>query len=136
VSGPFDKLRASGVRVTWAWLWTFLAVALVAAGAATIAIIALSGRDGGEVALAVLLVGFPALLGALALGMLALASARPTGAGWRSVRRWAIAFAGALALLAGAAGLATGATQAVLLLAAGVSALAYLALDLRRGTGE
>jgi len=129
-------VRPFGLRLTWAWLWTVLAFALVVAGAVTIAVIALSGRDGGEVALAVLLVGFPALLGALALGMLALASARPTGAGWRSVRRWAIAFAGALALLAGAAGLATGATQAVLLLAAGVSALGYLALDLRRGRGE
>ncbi len=124
------------LRITWAWLWAFLAFALVAAGAVTIAVIALSGRDGGEVALAVLLVGFPALLGALALGMLALASARPTGAGWRSLRRWAIAFAGGLALLAGAGGLATGATQAVLLLAAGVSALGYLALDIRRGSGE
>ena len=122
--------------MTWAWLWAFLAFALVVAGAVTIAVIALSGRDGGEVALAVLLIGFPALLGALALGMLALASARPAAAGWRAVRRWAIAFAGGLALLAGAAGLATGATQAVLLLAAGVSALAYLALDLRRGSGE
>ena len=126
----------SGLRLTWAWLWAFLAFALVVVGAATIAVIALSGRDGGEVALAVLLVGFPALLGALALGMLALTAARPTGAGWRSVRRWAIAFAGALALLAGAAGLATGATQAVLLLLAGVSALGYLALDLRRGREE
>ena len=122
--------------MTWAWLWTLFAFALAVAGVAIIAIIALSGRDGGEIALAVLLIGFPALLGALALGMLALAVARPTGAGWRSVRRWAIAFAGALALLAGAAGLATGASQAVLLLLAGVSALAYLALDLRRGTGE
>src|SRR3990172_8421846 len=102
-------VRPFGLSLTWAWLWTGLAFALVAAGAATIAIIALSGSDGGEVALAVLLIGFPALLGALALGMLALAVARPTGAGWRSVRRWAIAFVGALA---------------------------YLALDLRRGTGE
>ena len=126
----------SGLRLTWAWLWTLLAFTLVAAGAATIAIIALSGRDGGEVALAVLLIGFPALLGALALALLALASARPAAAGWRSVRRWAIAFGGGLALLAGAAGLATGATQAVLLLAAGVSALGYLALDLRRGREE
>ena len=128
-------MSARSLRVTWAWLWAFLAFALVAAGAVTIAVIALSGRDGGEVALAVLLVGFPALLGALALGMLALASARPAAAGWRSLRRWAIAFAGGLALLAGAAGLATGATQAALLLLAGVSALAYLALDLRRGRG-
>jgi hypothetical protein len=103
------------------------------AGVATIAVIALSGRDGGEVALAVLLIGFPALLGVLALSVLALAAARPTGAGWRSVRRWAIAFGAGLALLAGGAGLATGAAQAVLLVAAGVSALAYLALDLRRG---
>ena len=129
-------MSGGSLRLTWAWLWTALAFALVVVGAATIAVIALSGRDGGEVALAVLLIGFPALLGALALGMLALASARPTGAGWRSVRRWAIAFGGGLALLAGAAGLAAGSTQAVLLLAAGVSALAYLALDLRRGTGE
>ena len=129
-------MSGGSLRFTWAWLWGFLALALAAAGAATIAVIALSGRDGGEVALAVLLIGFPALLGALALGMLALASARPAGAGWSSVRRWAIAFAGGLALLAGAAGLATGSTQAVLLLAAGVSALAYLALDIRRGSGE
>jgi len=73
---------------------------------------------------------------ALALGLLALAAARPTGAGWRSLRRWAIAFGGGLALLAGIAGLASGATQAVLLVAAGVSALAYVALDLRRGREE
>ena len=126
----------SGVRLTWAWLWGFLALALAAAGVATIAIIALSGHDGGEVALAVLLIGFPALLGVLALSVLALAAARPAGAGWRSIRRWAIAFGGGLALLAGAAGLAAGSTQAVLLLAAGVSALAYLALDMRRGSGE
>jgi hypothetical protein len=129
-------VSGSSLRPTWAWLWTSLAFALVAAGAAAIAIIALSGRESGEVALAVLLIGFPALLGALALGMLALAVARPTGARWRSVRRWAIAFAGALALLAGAGGLATGAAQAVLLLLAGVSALAYLALDISRGSGE
>ena len=129
-------MRPFGLSLTWAWLWTALALALAVAGAATIAIIALSGSDGGEVALAVLLIGFPALLGALALGMLALAAARPTGAGWRSVRRWAIAFVGGLALLAGAAGLASGSTQAVLLLAAGVSALGYLALDIRRGSGE
>ena len=90
----------SGLRLTWAWLWTLFAFALVVAGAATIAVIALSGRDGGEVALAVLLVGFPALLGALALGMLALASARPTGAGWRSVRRWALAFFSEIGALA------------------------------------
>ena len=128
--------RPFGLRLTWAWLWTALAFALVAAGAATIVIIAVSGSDGGEIALAVLLIGFPALLGSLALGLLALTAARPAGAGWRSLRRWAIAFVGGLALLAGAAGLAAGSTQAVLLLAAGVSALAYLALDLRRGSGE
>jgi len=122
------------LRPTWAWLWTLLAVLLALAGGATIAVIALSGRDGGEVALAVLLIGFPAMLGVLALSVLALVAARPAGAGWRSVRRWAIAFGGGLALLAGAAGLATGAGQAVLLVAAGVSALAYVALDVRRGT--
>ena len=124
------------LRPTWAWLWTLLALALALAGVATIAIIALSGRDGGEVALAVLLIGFPAMLGVLALSVLALVAARPAGAGWRTVRRWAIAFGGGLALLAGIAGLATGATQAVLLVAAGVSALAYVALDLRGGSGE
>ena len=129
-------MRPFGLSLTWAWLWTSLAFALVVAGAVTIAVIALSGSDGGEVALAVLLIGFPALLGALALGLLALAAARPTGAGWRSVRRWALAFGAGLALLGGIAGLATCATQAVLLVAAGVSALGYLALDLRRGSGE
>jgi len=127
-------VSGGSLRPTWAWLWTSLAFALAAAGVATIAIIALSGRDGGEIALAVLLIGFPAMLGVLALSVLALAAARPTGAGWRSVRRWAIAFGAGLALLAGGAGLATGAAQAVLLVAAGVSALAYLALDLRRGS--
>jgi len=126
----------NSLRPTWAWLWTSLAFALAAAGIATVAIIALSGRDGGEIALAVLLIGFPAMLGVLALSVLALAAARPTGAGWRSVRRWAIAFGAGLALLAGGAGLATGAAQAVLLVAAGVSALGYLALDIRRGSGE
>ena len=124
------------LRPTWAWLWTLLALALALAGGAAIAIIALSGRDGGEVALAVLLIGFPAVLGVLALSVLALVAARPAGAGWRSLRRWAIAFGGGLALLAGIAGLASGATQAVLLVAAGVSALAYVALDLRRGREE
>jgi hypothetical protein len=135
---PFDKLRAgrlrtSGLRVTWAWLWTFLAFALLAAAAAAIAIIALSGRDRGEVARAVLLVGFPALLGAFALGTLALLMARPSGAGWRAVRRWALALIASSALLAGVVTLADGTRGAVALIVAGASALAFLALDLRRG---
>lgn len=129
-------MSQSSLRPTWAWLWTLAAVVLAAAGASVIAVIALSGGDTGEVALAVLLIGFPAVLGALALGMLALTAARPKGAGWRVVRRWAIAFGGGLALLGGIAGLAAGSTQAVLLIAAGVSALAYVGLDVRRGSGE
>jgi len=129
-------VRPFGLSLTWAQLWTLLALLLAVAGAASIATIALISGDGGEIALAVLLIGFPALLGALALGILALAAARPTGAGWRSLRRWAIAFGAGLALLGGIAGLATGSTQAALLVAAGVSALGYVALDVRRGGGE
>src|SRR3989337_265989 len=80
------RARVSGVRLTWAWLWGFLALVLAVAGVATIAIIALSGHDGGEVALAVLLIGFPALLGVLALSVLALAAARPARGGVSSTR--------------------------------------------------
>ena len=123
----------NSLRVTWAWLWTFLAVALLAAAAAIITVIALSGRDSGEVVLAVALVGFPAVLGVFALGTLALIMARPRGGRWKAVRRWGLALLGGAALLTGLASVREGAEGAVPLIVAGASALAFLALDVRRG---
>ncbi len=132
----FDKLRTSGLRPTWAWLWIALALALLIAAAMFIGAIALSGNDRGAVALAVILIGFPALLGVLALGTLALIMARPTGGRWKAVRRWGLALLGSEALLTGLATLAEDAGGAVPLIVAGASALAFLWLDLRRGSGE
>jgi hypothetical protein len=121
------------LRLTWAWLWTLLAVVLLAAAAAVITVIALSGRDSGEVVLAVVLVGFPAVLGVFALGTLALIMARPSGGRWKAVRRWGLALLGGAALLTGLASVRDGAESAVPLIVAGASALAFLALDVRRG---
>ena len=121
------------LRLTWAWLWTFLALALLTAAAAVITVIALSGRDSGEVVLAVVLVGFPAVLGVFALGTLALIMARPSGGRWKAVRRWGLALLGGAALLTGLASVQDGAGGAVPLIIAGASALAFLALDVRRG---
>ncbi len=132
----FDRLRTSGFRPTWAWLWMFLAMALLATAAATIAVIALSGGDRAEVVLAVLLIGFPALLGVFALGMLALIMARPSGGLWKAVRRWGLALIGGAALLGGLASVAEDTRGAVPLIVAGACALAYLALDIRRGRDE
>ncbi len=131
----FGKLRTSGFRPTWAWLWVFLALALLVAGAVIITAIALSGRDRGEVALAVALIGFPALLGTFALGTLAMIMARPTGTWWRAARRWALALLGGAALLMGLATVGESGQGAVLLIVAGASALAFLWLDVRRGRG-
>lgn len=129
--------REPALRWTWAWLWTALALAFLAVGGGIVAAIALSGESRGAVALAIILVGFPALLGALALGTLALIMARPAGSRWRLVRRWVLAFIGAVALLAGLASLVQDATRgAVALIVAGVTALVFLALDVRRGRGE
>lgn len=136
MNGPSTGSGPSGIRVTWAWLWTFLAGCLLASGAIAVAVIALSGRSGGEVALAVLLIGFPALLGAFALGTIALVMARPTGKGWRALRRWSLALLGSVALIIGIVTLGEGARGAIPLIVAGATALAFLALDLRRGTGE
>jgi peptidoglycan/LPS O-acetylase OafA/YrhL len=124
------------LRVTWAWLWTFLAGCLLASGAVAVAVIALSGRDSGEVALAVLLIGFPALLGAFALGTIALVMARPSGKGWRALRRWSLALLGCVALIIGLVTLGEGARGSLPLIVAGLTAIAFLALDLRRGRGE
>ncbi len=124
------------LRLTWAWLWAGLAAVLLGAAAAAIAAIALSGRDRDEVALAVGLIGFPAVLGAAALGTLALAAARPAGGRWRTLRRWALALAGAVALVGGIASLAQGSNGALVLVFAGVGVLALLALDVRGGSGE
>ncbi len=123
------------LRVTWAWLWAFLALALLVAGAVIITAIALSGSDPGEVALAVLLIGVPALLGVFALGMLAVIMARPAGSRWKAVRQWGLALLGGVVLLTGLATVREGAGGAVPLIVAGASALAFLALDVRRGRG-
>ncbi|MCH6551918.1 MAG: hypothetical protein IH804_07885 [Planctomycetes bacterium] len=104
-------------------------------GAVTIAVIALSGGDRGEVALAVLLIGAPALLGVFALGMLALIMARPRGGLWKAVRRWGLALLGGAALLGGLATVSEDAGGALPLIVAGASALAFLWLDVRRGRG-
>ena len=121
------------LRPTWAWLWMFLAMALLTTAAVTIAVIALSGRDRGEVVLAVLLIGFPALFGVFALGMLALIMARPSGGLWKAVRRWGLALVGGAALLSGLATVSEDVGGAVPLVVAGASALAFLWLDIRRG---
>ncbi len=121
------------LRPTWAWVWSGLAALLLIVGAVTIAAIALSGGDRGEVALAVLLIGAPALLGVFALGMLALIMARPRGGLWKAVRRWGLALLGGAALLGGLATISEDTGGAVPLVIAGASALAFLWLDVRRG---
>ena len=127
----------SSLRPTWAWLWVFLAMVLLTTAAAIITAIALSGRDQGEVALAVLLIGFPALLGVFALSTLALIMARPRGGLWKAARRWALALIGGATLLGGLATVAEGGVGAIALIVAGACALAFLALDIRRGrSGE
>jgi len=126
----------SGLRLTWAWAWTMVAAGLLALAAAIIAAIAISGSDRDEVALAVALIGFPAVLGACVLGTLAVVAARPAGARPRSVRRWALALAGAVAVVGGVIRLEQGSLDAVLLVAVGASILALLALDVRRGKRE
>ena len=123
------------LRPTWAWVWSGLAALLLIVGAVTIAVIALSGGDRGEVALAVLLIGAPALLGVFALGMLALIMARPRGGLWKAVRRWGLALLGGAALLGGLATVSEDTGGAVPLIVAGACALAFLALDVRRGRG-
>ena len=129
-------MRMRSLRPTWAWLWTGLAALLLLTAALFIVVIALSGNDSGEVALAVILIGFPALLGVFALGTLALITARPSGARWQAVRRWGLALLGSAALLGGLATLGEGAGGAVPLIVAGASALAFLWLDIRRGRGR
>ena len=126
----------SGLRLTWAWLWTLAAVGLLALAAAVITAIALSSSDRDEVVLLAALIGFPAVLGAFALGTMALVTARPAGARWRSVRRWALALAGGVALVGGLASLGQGSLDAALLATAGAGILALLALDIRRGKGK
>lgn len=136
MSSPFQRLRADGHRLTWAWLWAGLGALLLTVGVVIIAVIALSGGSGGEVALAVLLIGFPAVLGAFALGTMALIMARPRGGGWRLVRRWALFLIGGVALVTGIATLGEGAGGAVPLIVAGASALAFVALDFWRARRE
>jgi hypothetical protein len=127
----------NGLRLTWAWLWSFLALALLVAGAVIVTAIAVSGHDRGEVALAVALIGFPALLGAFALGTLAMIMARPSGSWSRAARRWVLGLVGGAALITGFATVGESGRGAILLIVAGASALAFLALDVRRGrSGE
>jgi hypothetical protein len=120
------------LRLTWAWLWSILAALLLIAGLGFIVLIALSGRGQGEIALAILLIGFPALLGVFALGTMALIMARPSGARWRAVRRWGLALVAGSALLTGVVSIGDG-RSALALIVAGLTALAFLALDIRRG---
>lgn len=120
-------------RPTWAWLWSGLAALLLIVGATTIAVIALSGGDRDEVKLAVLLIGAPALLGVSALGTLGLIMARPSGGLWKAVRRWGLALIGGAALLGGLATVSEDTGGALPLIVAGACALAFLALDIRRG---
>jgi hypothetical protein len=110
-----------------------LALALLISAAAIIAAIALSGGDRGEVILAVLLIGFPALLGVFALGTLALIMARPSGGLWKAARRWGLALIGGAALLGGLVTVAEGGVGALALIVAGACALAFVWLDIRRG---
>ncbi len=130
------RVRTSGLRPTWAWLWTGLAALLLIVAAVTIAVIALSGGDRDEVKLAVLLIGAPALLGVSAHGILALIMDRPSGRQWKAVRRWGLALIGGAALLGGLATVSEDARGAVPLIVAGACALAFLALDIRRGRDE
>ena len=123
----------SSLRPTWAWLWVSLAVLLLGAAAGFIAVIALSGNGRDEVILAVLLIGFPAILGVFAFGTLGLIMARPSGARWKAVRRWGLALLGSAALLTGLATVTEDPGGALPLIVAGASALAFLWLDLRRG---
>ncbi len=129
----FDKLGTNGLRPTWAWLWVLLAMVLLATAAVLITIIALSGRDRGEVLWLIVIIGPSAVLGAFALGMLALIMARPGGGLWRAVRRWGLALIGGAALLGGLATVTEDTGGAVPLIVAGASALAFLWLDVRRG---
>jgi len=129
-------VRAHSLRLTWAWLWTGLALALLALAAGVITLIALAGSDRDEVTLAVALIGFPAALGALALGTLAVVTAKPKGTRWQSVRRWALALAAGVALVGGLASLEQDVEGGALLIAAGAGVLALVALDVRRGRGE
>ncbi len=121
------------LRPTWAWVWALLGLALLISAAAIITAIALSGADRGEVILAVLLIGFPALFGVFALGTLALIMARPSGGLWKAARRWALALIGGAALLGGLVTVTEDTRGAVPLIVAGACALAFLALDIRRG---
>jgi peptidoglycan/LPS O-acetylase OafA/YrhL len=128
-------VRERSLRLTWAWLWVALALALLVAGAVIIAAIALSGSDRDEVLLAVALIGFPALLGVFALGTLAVVMARPSGSWWRALRRWVLALVGSATLLTGLATVRESGQGAILLIVAGACALAFVALDVRRGRG-
>jgi hypothetical protein len=58
--------------------------------------------------------------------------ARPSGGLWKAVRRWGLALVGGAALLGGLATVAESAGGAIPLIVAGASALAFLALDVRR----
>lgn len=126
----------STVRLTWSWVWAVLALALLIAGAAILTAIALSDRSQGEVALAMALIGVPALLGVFALGTLAAVAAHPTGARSQRLRRWLLALLGSAALVLGLISVFAGLGSAVLLAIAGGGILLFLALDVWRGRIE
>ncbi len=121
------------LRTTWAWVSAGAAAGLLGVAAAVISAIAATGGERDDVLLAVALIGFPAVLAAFTLGTFAIAMARPTGARWRAGRRWALAFTGLLLLMAGVALLGRDGQAAVLFIMAGLSALSFLVLDVRRG---
>jgi peptidoglycan/LPS O-acetylase OafA/YrhL len=106
---------------------------LLTTAAVLITVIALSGRDRGEVLWLIVIIGPSAVLGAFALGTLALIMARPSGGLWKAVRRWGLALVGSAALLGGLATVAEDTRGAAPLIVAGACALAFLALDVRRG---
>ncbi len=126
-------MKERSLRPTWAWLWISLAALLLLVAAVIIAAIALGGSDRNDVLLLVAFIGGSVLLGVFALGTLALIMARPSGARWKAVRRWGLALLGSAALITGLVTVTEDASGAVPLIVAGASALAFLALDLRRG---
>lgn len=125
-------MRGQQHRLTWAWASATGAVGLLAVAGVTIGAIALTGGNRDDVVLAVALIGFPAALVVFALGTLAVMMARPEGARWRAGRRWALAFVGLLLLMTGLALLGRDERAAALFILAGLSALSFLALDVRR----
>jgi len=124
-------VRVRDFRLTWAWTSVILAVVLLTAAAVTIAGIALRGADRSEVKLAILLIGFPALVAVASTAALGVIVSRPAGSKAKSIRRWLVALVGAVTLLCALATMSQSASG-VLLVVAGLCVFVYLALDIRR----